>query len=75
MIPNLPEFESKDTFYYNHIYNNIDILKKQYDSILNPDINNTTKIFLNEGYNANEAYCLSFLTTLNIFFYLNNVKI
>lgn len=54
---------------YYCIYNNIEEIKKKYGNILNPNTNKTTRRFLDENYSENEAYALSFMTTIII--YLN----
>ena len=49
---------------YQNIYQNIDIIIQTYDHVLNPNYNNTTLKYINNGYNSREAYAMSFMTTI-----------
>lgn len=52
----------------------LDILKQNYDNILNPHNNTMTKLFLNEGYNLDEAYSLSFMAIIMLYQQINTFK-
>jgi len=56
---------------YAQLYNNIDNIMNKYNDALNPDHNNTTLRYINEGYDLKEAYALSFMTTFLIMLTLN----
>jgi hypothetical protein len=55
-----------DTLYQN-IYNNIDNIIQTYDHALNPNHNNTTLKYINQGYDVREAYTMSFMTVMLLY--------
>ena len=59
---------------YDIIYYNLPIFLRNnnYQHIFDPNYNNTTKKYLNIGYNINEAYSMSITTTLILY---SNIKL
>jgi len=49
---------------YQNIYQNIDTIIQTYDHVLNPNHNNTTLRYINNGYAIKEAYAMSFMMTV-----------
>lgn len=60
-------------YIYTTIYNNIGKLKETYDNVLNPETNNTTKQYIDDGYSTDEAYTLSFMVTLLLYFQIYDI--
>lgn len=52
---------------YQNIYQNIDTIINTYDHVLNPNHNNTTLGYINNGYEIREAYSMSFMTTILLY--------
>jgi len=56
---------------YQNIYNNIDTIIQNYDHALNPNHNNTTLDYINNGYEIREAYTMSFMKTFLLYLQIN----
>lgn len=52
---------------YQNIYQNIDTIINTYDHVLNPNYNNTTLTYINNGYEVREAYAMSFTTSILLY--------
>lgn len=57
---------------YQNIYNNIETIIETYDHVLNPNHNNTTLKYINNGYEIREAYTMSFMITLLLYQQINS---
>lgn len=53
--------------YYDTIYNNLPIFLDNYQHVFDPKSNNTTKKYLNLGYELNQAYTMSIITTILLY--------
>lgn len=56
---------------YQNIYNNIDIIIQTYDHVLNPNHNNTTLKYINNGCEMRDAYTMSFMQTILLYQQIN----
>ncbi|QKF93716.1 hypothetical protein QKU48_gp0258 [Fadolivirus algeromassiliense] len=60
---------------YENIYQNIEAIREKYEYVLDPKKNNTTNKYLHEGYSEDEAYTLSFMTTLLVYLQVSGITI
>jgi len=60
-------------YIYEQVQNNIDNILNKYENILKN--NSTTKKYLNEGYDQQTAYILSFSTTIMLYLQINGINI
>jgi hypothetical protein len=63
----------KIEYIYEQVQNNITNIINKYEHILKN--NSTTKKYLNEGYDQQTAYILSFSTTIMLYLQINGVNV
>jgi len=73
-----PEFielsylDQNEQLLYIFIYDNIDIILEKYNNILKLDSNPMTYNYLNDEYSIKEAYSMTLMTILYLYFQITN---